>query len=837
MPTEDKKEKAAKEIKLTPTGNIELDEAIENVLFVNAGEHEDSSKYIEVKNAMLDLAEKYKAYVEFDAAKHAERGLLDNLFHREDMSKKTNAPALQQVKAAYERALQACKDYRKYKIFARATGYGAGRYRHITELQKLLERDITAVRKFDENEGKRFNEAIGYTRIESVKIDTPMKDLKIVGTDSSVHVPLSIKTSAGAEVKGYFTENYQLIDPEESYKELSEKHDLWLLGADQALFQEVFEENLETHEQIFNKDMFVGRCRTVNDKIKNYFKTNGISYDTLITDPVHFERLFRDINEGKGLKFEIEPYVKQHAATRESRRKYVNMLHDIAIIGDQFDKNLAAGGITNGTSGPERSVAVYRVAKLLGMNNIPQTYKMSLTDKEGNLRYGIFQEHVDGSDMRNLKKDDPLNGLKPQRVDGQTDTLKQLSDLDVLNYICGINRPMEDIIYNFSERQYGTGHIKNAVPEIPGNDKDHIAMSSAKGISNENSFGMMTHNDAVKSEHITPPAAMKTICKQTYEALKAMTKASLTLALSDLDLSAEEVDAAFNRAQDIVKAVDIDKKIKLIDQDKYMGAEVQKDLAAEVYFTVEGRNYKKKNIFQKILDLPNYIKKFTGDKKNKQVIEYNDAIADEKGYLVTANANFGVYGSKLFEQWEILNNLQRDLQATDDDYKRHINGASYKWLKQSVTDALNETRSLYNKYNKNKNNMLSREEQTKLAALYRQVQGAAAMYLEKHPSPRYQLGQRRQGLARHALDNVRLPLERKGIKVKSIDELIDKKDGKNVLPRDLRSAVFVAKQPGEDHKEIEREKKKDEQFKKESKEMYDDITGKKEKKSIWRFFG
>ena len=118
-----------------------------------------------------------------------------------------------------------------------------------------------------------------------------------------------------------------------------------------------------------------------------------------------------------------------------------------------------------------RNVAMSRVAHLLGCDGvIAKSSPMELID-HGYIQEGSFIEFADGIDPLHIKPDSPILDINDNALDN-TDALRQLSDLNVLDYICMNNdRHKFNMMYRIDT-------------SVPGNPK----ISGIVGFDNDMSF-------------------------------------------------------------------------------------------------------------------------------------------------------------------------------------------------------------------------------------------------------------------------------------------------------------------------------------------------------------
>ena len=119
------------------------------------------------------------------------------------------------------------------------------------------------------------------------------------------------------------------------------------------------------------------------------------------------------------------------------------------------------------------------VAKMLGCQNLIAKSIPMKVEINGKTVEGVFMEAAEGSDIDNLKVNDPLMKATEKSFDSK-DALQQLADLQVLDFICGnTDRHMGNLFYKFKK-----------------NPKGEVKFVGVQGIDNDCAFGRIK---------ITPP--------------------------------------------------------------------------------------------------------------------------------------------------------------------------------------------------------------------------------------------------------------------------------------------------------------------------------------------
>ena len=210
-------------------------------------------------------------------------------------------------------------------------------------------------------------------------------------------------------------------------------------------------------------------------------------------------------------------------------------------------KNMQMTGIAPNSRIDTRNVAMSNVAQLLGMDGIVcRSRMMKLKDRKGNVTEGIFMEKARGVDANgpgsNLFS---VDGNQLKSGDGHC--LKQLADLQVLDYICGNpDRHGGNMFYEFN----GDGEL-----------------IGIQGIDNDLSFGGLKTTNGILG-FMMPPQYMGAISKGTADRILAIDPEVLAYSLYGI-LDTREIDAAKFRLEQMQEAIKISRvNIKKYQQEK-----------------------------------------------------------------------------------------------------------------------------------------------------------------------------------------------------------------------------------------------------------------------------
>ncbi|MCR5402322.1 MAG: hypothetical protein K6E91_00670 [Butyrivibrio sp.] len=168
----------------------------------------------------------------------------------------------------------------------------------------------------------------------------------------------------------------------------------------------------------------------------------------------------------------------------------------------------------------KRNVAMTRTANLLGAVDILANSRTMQIEKDGDIISGVAMEWIQGYSDVNLQE-------RKAEFGDQKEIIKQLSDMEVLDYICGnVDRHSGNIIFQVDEKTK--------------------KVTGVKGIDNDSSFGNLKGEEREQSGYMTRPEDMFIIRQKTAKRILSLSKEELSLSLRDL-LESDEIDDAWIR--------------------------------------------------------------------------------------------------------------------------------------------------------------------------------------------------------------------------------------------------------------------------------------------------
>ena len=401
-------------------------------------------------------------------------------------------------------------------------------------------------------------------------------------------------------------------------------------------------------------------------------------------------------------------------------------------------------GIENGSNITDRNCAMTRIANLLGVNDlIAESHPMTIldvSDEENKLKKdGVFMATAKGVSFNDICKSDEYEkgfgtGL------GYASVKKNIADMQILDYICGnIDRHLNNITYIFD--------ITNTLVGIQGIDND---------------LSMGTIVPEARVSHLPDLTDMFVISKSMADKVKDLTKESLEYVLKGLNLSNDEIEAAWGRIERVKNLIK-EKPYENGDDFDYEGlAVVDDEQWREIdikSLCVPDKNFS--NLFDYIAEIPDDIKNYKEREKEKKKgnASSNSVIAVDK----PDNISF-VFSNPNLNDFEEANGIAyaeatlTTLSYTKDVIRKNTTSLEgfIRRLERSATDsetgkldldsrtekfnnvykAAKAIRDWYTKYDE-------KTDKSELKKLYEKAAKACQKYIKKH-NPYTELGKERQ---------------------------------------------------------------------------------------------
>ena len=392
----------------------------------------------------------------------------------------------------------------------------------INYINDFLRKDTETLSKVDTvNSQKSLPELITESRTKTV--DLTNQELKKTGAGTSVRLPFSYVDEKGEEISGFFTQetyyqNYAELkerDREEILKKFPEDGMVFIKERDN------FEPVVVVQSVSYGKP---GDPITENIRDK---AINAITNNYPWGDNVTSEEKGRKIEELMKDDLFIKHY-REYAAMTDAKYNdsYIRWINLDSVEGDRSDS---------------RNSAMSIVANLIGCPDViahSEPMKIILDGREIN---GTFMKTADGKDITNIAEDDPLTNITYDQLN-QTKPKKQMSDLIVLDYICGnMDRHAANLFYQTNEKGELTG--------IVGIDND-MSFPASFNKKESQSYGM----SSVAFDNITA------ISSETANRILNLTDDTLKLALRGTGLNDKSIDVAVQHLNQVKNRIvrDID---------------------------------------------------------------------------------------------------------------------------------------------------------------------------------------------------------------------------------------------------------------------------------------
>ena len=667
-----------------PDGLTRLDQAIEDLNSIQTGNHNNTKSYGAVTEKLNRLSFALRKYYPADG--QAAPVLDEN--------------ALGEIRSAYSAAGRACADYLSGKGDTRSSGYGQGRLHCVRELGRIISEDLSAVQSVRAQDGKTLRDVIEEARRMDIRLSDP-DHITTVGGSMNSRIPVSMETQQGP-AEGFFTKNNrqpEFIDVAPHFYETYSK----AKGMAPVLGKRCMKDPSKLSSSGLN-DYY--SQLVVFDVMRNRIYTNAVrnklncSSRWMISDPKAFNDVF-----GRSLK---NLYGREHAILlindEEARRNFVNFMDDIEFRFRPYMLNKSIVGIKDGEEIAKRNVGMTRIADALGMHGLIARSVTAKMNTGGREESGIFMEMVkDASDINSLKENDPLLTLKddPGQINAP-EVLRQLSDLQVLDYICGnTDRHSGNILYRFEE--------------VDGKKR----LCGIVGIDNDMSLGEVAPGE----NRMIDVSSMRVMRRSTADEIASMDEKKLRLMLQDLNPTDGEIKAAMSRIETLQKELrkTSDRKIEILEDDEFARRKASDFSVKPVNAAGEGCNY-----FYTLANLPEMAKDSV--RKKPKSITFNQAEFIPKNYQ---REELPVYVTDLGNSRE---ELQRALQKFESTKRfLHKDTGSFKWMRDSMQEVVDRIGQMEEKYKGVKNAALAPEDAGDLDRLYRQLRNASSEYVKTHP--------------------------------------------------------------------------------------------------------
>lgn len=418
--------------------------------------------------------------------------------------------------AQYNLVQEKCRDFIKSDKF---NDYEKEHKGIVEEIMSVVGKDIKALDRCDPKNPGTLSEIMEKSRSHTIVL----KNVNTVGGALSSRIPL--KTAGGK--RGFFTP-MSIYNKDKEWAECVEKH--------KTAFKDFPDEFKQRLEQL---------------------KTNGAVRESFamicgrkILEGTEEEKNGRMEKLAKILGMENVSWKSGNIPSNE--QKLYDALYDFAVDLQQLSNHhriMKAAGIKANANISSRNCAMSDMARLLKCDHLLANSVHMKVVIDGREVEGVFMETAEGCDTKRLKEGDLIMQAKWDAFDNP-EVMHQITDLQVLDYICGnTDRHTGNMVYQF--RRSGSGKI---------------ILGGIKGIDNDCSFGTPDIKGRDQIMKLVKPGNMMYITKEMRSTLGKIKKPMLKTVLANDKLSDEEIDAAWDRLQDVVTAVN-QKQIKEVKKD------------------------------------------------------------------------------------------------------------------------------------------------------------------------------------------------------------------------------------------------------------------------------
>ena len=677
--------------------DVRLDNAIADLNAVYSESENDKQILFEVNNAIKNLQEKTDSYY------------INN--------KELTDEELDEIRIEYEKLLKACDNYIKQGKNLTDTGFGQGRLTCITAIRSLVCEDIAALHeaKGMEEEGRTLLAVVQEGRSVSAEI-AEGEEINAVGGAMSSRIPIQLTMENGTVEEGFFTESQNVETTENAMANA-----------------------LAAHEEKYGKDSIEAKIANTifNLSLSDINDLNTKSKDSIVEVLKSQEGDLEDpnilivtslVNQKLGADLMKELGKQENT---ELRRYYFSTINEAIDKFATSYMNSNVAKIPEGERIDKRNTAMSSVANYLGMGDLiagARNFKLKINGVE---KTGTFQQKAKGKHLDHLPEGDPMwevagkYGNDYSGVD--TTTFKQqLSDLQVLDYICG----------NYD--RHG-GNMLYKIEKIRG---QHV-ITGLTGIDNDLSFGLKETSDNDTGEKLVEPDDMRIMRESTAQKILEMTPATLDLVLKDMNFSKQEMDSCKNRLKNLQDKLRVDiewKKKSNIDaiENGRILVVPDKDFA-KFRITELGRrdpaHDKKRNYFERAAMIKKELSKRLNNRKfndPESDIDYVRAKA-EKGKInfldekLVTNINLEETAKSVAEAKRLFDNMGGKLYGKDTGH--------YEWMKKSVGQLNTYFEGLKQKNPNGKAVEIPSEDAIRLETMFRQIRKAGENYVKTHKNP------------------------------------------------------------------------------------------------------
>lgn len=399
----------------------------------------------------------------------------------------------------------------------------------VNNLQGMLSRDFETIQNYDPSTPKSLPELLEDSRTRT--IDLRGRQLGSVTNMQNSRIPMTVVNSKGEKRKGVFTKaNY--FNAEKEYKDLIEK-------AKSQCTRDSDKAKLDAFLGVFKK-------KNLGIRLPDNGRLSADSPDSMVIGTLvrklyaqhGSEKLERDDIRLEFARAGIDPSTLPRKALNVLTEGLTKFKDSIGMKMNTINLKLDEGSRLD-----NRNTTMSSVATLLGTPDlIAHSENMKFIGEDGKVTEGTFMDHAKGVDL--YKKPHLFKHVNTSPFgldDNKGRVLKQIADLQVLDYIC-MNKDR---------------HPGNIFYEV---DKDGV-ITGIQGIDNDSSFGTGRYSEDALDD-------LRVVSKSMAEKVKSITPSMLKFALRGRGLSEKEIEAAKDRLLDLQEGIEA-QRVKVVDDDSF----------------------------------------------------------------------------------------------------------------------------------------------------------------------------------------------------------------------------------------------------------------------------
>ena len=506
----------------------------------------------------------------------------------------------------------------------------------IKQLSKYIGKDLQGLIKADKEKSYTLSDVVEKARMKTV--DLKNAKLSRVGGNISSRIPL--KTASGT--KGFFTKKSEFNFKEEQVRVFNKYSNLLPDPYDEKVKE--YLEDTELAEDLLSTLSFMGK----------------INLDNPITDKIYTsvaDTLMSISNE------ELPVIKEKLMGDPEFFKNSVEMLNElqgIAVKNEAYEIT----GIPDGARSDQRNSAMTDIAAYMGLNHILAKAVPMQVIYDDQVIDGTFMENANGEDVTRLTLESKMMQADKESFNNPS-LLKQLADMQILDYICGnTDRHSGNMLYTLET------------------DKDgKMMVTGIVGIDNDNSFGTFLFDKDGGSAELTTLDKIGVITQSCYQTVSNMTPDALKVILGD-KLSVEEINAAAKRLELLKKELSTE-RIKIVEEHQWGNGK----------YTLEGLEAAGK-VFKNVNTIANNIEREKNLMKSEAKRDTEIQFASGKDITNQAEAKF----SEIYDKLEEFARKAGKLKS-----KFHKNSEEYKKMITSLKEALESGKDIKDKLGQKQN--------------------------------------------------------------------------------------------------------------------------------------